>query len=150
VFVFGFGKSQLAHGIPGKWLIESPDYGKVGEFFRGSLGKWTDFESIYPVILFPVKYRIFESDASYSAHEFRLDAVAYSYENSNLYLSFGGNKEIPVGTIPNCDHDGNVEYAWLEMQSDETYDFTIREVFTGIPGERLREFKFDKNGRRIK
>ncbi|PHQ92379.1 MAG: hypothetical protein COB48_09935, partial [Pseudoalteromonas sp.] len=32
-----FGKSQLAHGIPGKWLIESPDYGKVGEFFRGSL-----------------------------------------------------------------------------------------------------------------
>jgi AraC-like DNA-binding protein len=37
VFVFGFGKSQLAHGIPGKWLIESPDYGKVGEFFRGSL-----------------------------------------------------------------------------------------------------------------
>ncbi|MBG31785.1 MULTISPECIES: hypothetical protein [Alcanivorax] len=114
------------------------------------LGKWTDFESIYPVILFPVKYRIFESDASYSAHEFRLDAVAYSYENSNLYLSFGGNKEIPVGTIPNCDHDGNVEYAWLEMQSDETYDFTIREVFTGIPGERLREFKFDKNGRRIK
>ncbi|WP_303761948.1 hypothetical protein, partial [Alcanivorax jadensis] len=37
VFIFGFGKSQLAHGIPGKWLIESPDYGKVGEFFRGSL-----------------------------------------------------------------------------------------------------------------
>ncbi|MFT6637143.1 MAG: hypothetical protein ACJAUE_003070 [Alcanivorax sp.] len=37
MFVFGFGKSQLAHGIPGKWLIESPDYGKVGEFFRGSL-----------------------------------------------------------------------------------------------------------------
>ena len=99
---------------------------------------------------FPVKYRVFESDASYSAHEFRLDAVAYSYENSNLYLSFGGNKEIPVGTISNCDHDGNVEYAWLGMQSDGTYNFTIREVFTGIPGERFREFKFDKNGRRIK
>ncbi|WP_303761267.1 hypothetical protein, partial [Alcanivorax jadensis] len=45
VFIFGFGKSQLAHGIPGKWLIESPDYGKVGEFFRGSLAAFPTYTS---------------------------------------------------------------------------------------------------------
>jgi hypothetical protein len=50
VFVFGFGKSQLAHGIPGKWLIESPDYGKVGEFFRGSLGTIVEISCSAPAI----------------------------------------------------------------------------------------------------
>ncbi|WP_303761933.1 hypothetical protein, partial [Alcanivorax jadensis] len=52
VFIFGFGKSQLAHGIPGKWLIESPDYGKVGEFFRGSLAISSSFAPMCSLLHF--------------------------------------------------------------------------------------------------
>ena len=109
-------------------------------------GTWTNFKNTYSAVLKPIPRRVFQ-DGEYSTRDFTLDALPYSHEESNLLLSFGEFKNIPVGTEPNCTNEGGVEYAWLNAEDDGSYSFRIREVFTGIPGERFRDYTISSTGK---
>ena len=95
-------------------------------------GYWTNFEERYEVSLEPTPVTILSEGPPYSTTNFTLYAVATSFYQSDLYISFDGRNMVSVGeTTANCSRDYQVEMAWLEVKADGGFDVTLRKSFTG-------------------
>jgi hypothetical protein len=148
----GFLPNELAESEATSIYLEEKDSDRVSGIFilewnqNNLQGYWTNFKKKYAVTLQPGEVLHFYGNGDYSSTEFSLFSVAKNFYYSDLYLSFGKYSGLPVGWVPNCYRDGQVEMAWLQIHEDESFTLEIREEFWGSDGERYSTYKFDKNG----